>query len=377
MEKYIFDKTDANLIKYDGISLLEKNYIWDTSGQVQNVVDALKTQKVVNYLELEGNTLGVEAAKAIGEALESHPELQKALWKNLFTSRGRLEVPLALEHLCSGLIKAKAQLTVLDLSYNVLGPNGMSSLGTLMRSPVCYSLQELHLNNCGLGPLGGSMLSSALLALHSNAQKAGSPLQLRVFVCGHNCLQDFGATALARTFKALRTLEQIVLMHNDIRYEGVKYLADSFKANTHLKVINMNDNNFGVNGAAKMAEAFEETPFLREINLGDCLITTEGAYHIADSLEECNDDLAVIDLSFNDLTCDGGLVILSALQAKPKLTYLNLDGNCFGREGRALIIDLMAQSVNASALQPLDEDCSEAEHEDDDKEADEDDAFYA
>jgi len=51
---------------------------------VQDVVDALNKQTTVHYLNLDGNTLGVEAAKAIGEGLKRHPEFRKALWKNLF-----------------------------------------------------------------------------------------------------------------------------------------------------------------------------------------------------------------------------------------------------------------------------------------------------
>ena len=53
-------------------------------------------QKPLLYLELEGNTLGVEAAKEIGKSLESKPELVAALWKDLFTGRLKTEIPQAL-----------------------------------------------------------------------------------------------------------------------------------------------------------------------------------------------------------------------------------------------------------------------------------------
>lgn len=47
-------------------------------------------------LVLEGNTLGVEAAKAIAKALESQPSFQRALWKDAFTGRLKDEIPRAL-----------------------------------------------------------------------------------------------------------------------------------------------------------------------------------------------------------------------------------------------------------------------------------------
>lgn len=227
---------------------------------VKAVVEALNSQSIVHYLNLDGNTLGVEAAQAISEALRKHPEFRKALWKNLFTRRLVSEIPLALEHLGAGLIAAGAKLTVLDLSDNALGPNGMTGLEEFLRSPVCYSLQELYLNNCGLGPEGGRMLSVALIDLHKNAKEAGTPLQLRTFVAGRNRLENAGAKALSKTFKVLQTLEEITIPQNSIYHVGVAALANSFKQNPHLRVINMNDNTLGVRGAAKIAEVFEHTP---------------------------------------------------------------------------------------------------------------------
>lgn len=50
----------------------------------------------MQYLNLEGNTLGVDAAKAIAKCLESHSELKHALWKDLFTGRMKTEIPKAL-----------------------------------------------------------------------------------------------------------------------------------------------------------------------------------------------------------------------------------------------------------------------------------------
>lgn len=50
----------------------------------------------MEYLNLEGNTIGVGAAGAISEALERHSELKQALWKDMFTGRLKEEIPKAL-----------------------------------------------------------------------------------------------------------------------------------------------------------------------------------------------------------------------------------------------------------------------------------------
>lgn len=108
---------------------------------VKEVIDAINECKSLGYLNLEGNTLGVDAARAIGEALKKHPEFQKALFKDLFTGRMKTEIPPALQSMGAGMIAAGAHLTVFDCSDNALGPNGMTGLVELFRSPTCYSLQ--------------------------------------------------------------------------------------------------------------------------------------------------------------------------------------------------------------------------------------------
>lgn len=95
----------------------------------------------MQFLNLEGNTLGVEAAQGIAKALEKHPELREALWKDLFTGRMKTEIPLALKAMGEGMVTAGAQLTVLDCSDNALGPNGMTGLVDLLQSTACYTLQ--------------------------------------------------------------------------------------------------------------------------------------------------------------------------------------------------------------------------------------------
>lgn len=54
-------------------------------------------------------------------------------------------------------MKAGSGLVELDLSDNAFGPNGVVGLVALLKSPSCYTLQELRLNNNGLGIGGGKV----------------------------------------------------------------------------------------------------------------------------------------------------------------------------------------------------------------------------
>ena len=54
------------------------------------VIDAMDRCENMKDLKLEGNTLGVPAAKAIAVALRKHPEFERALWKDMFTGHNHV-----------------------------------------------------------------------------------------------------------------------------------------------------------------------------------------------------------------------------------------------------------------------------------------------
>lgn len=114
------------------------------------VVEAINRCQTLQVLNLEGNTLGVEAAKEIGLALKKKPTMKEVLCKDLFTGRMKTEIPVALQHLTGGMIEAGARLTVVDFSDNALGPNGMKGLVDFFKSSSAYSLQVRKFEKKGL-----------------------------------------------------------------------------------------------------------------------------------------------------------------------------------------------------------------------------------
>ncbi len=74
----------------------------------------------------------------------------------------------------------------------------MEGLVTLLRSPSCYSLQELRLNNTGCGVTGGRLLAKTLLECYHASASVGHPLALRVFVLGRSRQENEGAKALGK-----------------------------------------------------------------------------------------------------------------------------------------------------------------------------------
>lgn len=324
-------------------------------------MDAINSCKSLQFLELEGNTLGVEAAKHIAKALEKHPELKRALWKDLFTGRMKTEIPIALKSLGQGMITAGTHLTVLDCSDNALGPNGMTGLVDLIKSATCYSLEELKFNNCGLGIQGGKMLANALLECHKKGTAAGTPLKLKVFIAGRNRLENEGAKALAEVFRTVKTLEEIAMPQNGIYHVGISALSEALKENTNIRVLNLNDNTIGPIGANALADAFYCMQKLQEINFGDCLLKTKGALALADALQDEHKELEILNLGFNEIRSDGGFCIAAAMENKKLLKSLDINGNQFGKEGREQITEMIEKYGKSECLVELDEDQDEDE----------------
>lgn len=63
---------------------------------VADIVRQIEECEGLTTLQLSGNSFGVEATKAIGEALAKKRHFSRALWSDVFVSRLKSEIPQAL-----------------------------------------------------------------------------------------------------------------------------------------------------------------------------------------------------------------------------------------------------------------------------------------
>uniref|UniRef100_A0A4W4FEW6 Ran GTPase-activating protein 1 n=1 Tax=Electrophorus electricus TaxID=8005 RepID=A0A4W4FEW6_ELEEL len=337
----------------------------DNKQSVEKMVREIEEFSGLKALRLEGNTIGVEAAQAIAKALDSKKELERCYWSDMFTGRLRSEIPPSLKSLSSALMTSGAQITELDLSDNAFGPDGVKGIETLLRSPVCYTLRELRLNNCGMGIEGGMILASALSECYQQSRAAGFPLKLKVFVAGRNRLENDGATSLAHAFKSIGSLEMVHMPQNGINYPGITALATAFQHNPNLRVLNLNDNTFTKRGAVAMAQALRDLRNVQVINFGDCLVRSEGAIAIAAALREGLPVLRELNLSFGEISEAAALVVAKAVRDKVELVKLDLNGNCLGEDGCEALKEAMESMNLGGVLASLSEDEGEPDEDED------------
>ncbi|XP_071949839.1 ran GTPase-activating protein 1-like [Antedon mediterranea] len=357
---------EAKVDKINEVSFKGQSLKLDEAKDALPIVNAIEEAKDVQSLRLEGNTLGVEAAEAIAKALEKRPEFQRARWSDMFTGRLRSEIPPALRSLGGAIIKSSARLVELDLSDNAFGPDGVKAFKELLTSTACYSLQELRLNNNGLG-IGGKILAEALIECHKLSTQAGKPLELKVFICGRNRLENPCAIALAKAFKTLKSLEEIAMFQNGINHEGITALAESLAYNKNLKVINLNDNTFTAKGAISMAKSIKHLDKLEVINFGDCLVKSEGAEALADTLKNGVPALKELYLAFGEINSLAAVKIVESLYGKA-MEKLDLNGNCLGEDGIEEVKGTLEAADQLDILGSLSDDEGDDEEDDDDDE---------
>lgn len=317
----------------------------DNAQSVEQMVKEIGEFEGLRALRLEGNTIGVEAAQTIAKALENKSNLQCCHWSDMFTGRLRAEIPPALVSLGDALILAGARLKVLDLSDNAFGPDGVKGIEKLLKSAACHTLQELRLNNCGMGIGGGKILAAALSECHQQSSALGAPFKLKVFIAGRNRLENDGATALAQAFQLMGSLEEVHMPQNGINYPGVTALATAMQHNPQLRVLNLNDNTFTKKGAMAMAQALKHLRNVQVINFGDCLVRSEGASALAETVREGLPLLKELNLSFGEIMEEAALEVAQSVQHKDQFEKLDLNGNSLGEDGCKSLKQLM-ESIN-------------------------------
>uniref|UniRef100_A0A8C5B4C0 Ran GTPase activating protein 1 n=1 Tax=Gadus morhua TaxID=8049 RepID=A0A8C5B4C0_GADMO len=342
----------------------------DNAQSVEEIVKEIEEFQGLQALRLEGNTIGVEAAQAIAKALQTKSQFKCCYWSDMFTGRLRSEIPPALNSLGDALVTAGARLSVLDLSDNAFGPDGVKGIERLLKSRACHTLQELKLNNCGMGIGGGKILAAALTECHKKSSALGAPLRLKVFIAGRNRLENDGARALAQAFQLMGSLEEVHMPQNGINHPGVTALATAMQHNAGLRVLNLNDNTFTKRGAIAMAQALKHLRSVQVINFGDCLVRSEGAIAIAETVSEGLPILKELNLSFGEITEEAALALAHAVKSKTHLEKLDLNGNALGVEGCEALKEAMQSMKIGDLLGSLSDDEGEPEVDDDDDDDD-------
>jgi Ran GTPase-activating protein 1 len=367
-----------------------------TADDAKPIIDSIHANASATSITLSGNTFGTAACAAIADALASLKSLRSANLSDIFTTRLQTEVPPSIAEFTKALTGNTA-FEELNLSDNAVGKDGVAAFISLFKTNP--DLKHLHINNCGLGSRGATVLARGLVASQGFSDEhvrlaipslvddesvppssSSSPscdatvserkLALQTLVAGRNRLENIGASALARALHDVTSLTRLEIPQNGILPEGIAALSEALAKNTNLQELNLNDNTIKPAGAVALAAALTSLPNLRRLNLGDCMLGSQGVITIAKALASAGASrvLEVLDLSYCDIDDAAAKVLADAVRQQPNLLRLELNGNAIKAKGLEAINEALGDERD-DVLGSM----SENEDSDDDDEDDDDD----
>lgn len=292
---------------------------------------------VTEEIHLHGNTIGIEASRALGKVLSELKVLKVANFSDIFTGRSIEEIPDALTAICEGL-KNLTTLEEVNFNDNAFGERTVHPLVPLLMHN--RSIRVLKLDNNGLGPAAGNIVANALLESARLSKAAGTPSNLRVVICGRNRLEDGSASAFAEAFAAHGNLTKVRMVQNGIREEGFAALVRGLSRSPSLQYLSLRDNlgrNIGKDddpyeegerehGWHALAAALTHWKDLRYLDVSDCSMHPPGFTLLLQALERgVHERLVALVLNGSELdnTVYRNLHQVVA-KALPGLKYLSL-----------------------------------------------------
>ena len=257
---------------------VEAVYEAGNHGNLTAMLDDLARNQTLNYAEI---VVGPEriryAVGAIGfmvHACRSIYGINMSRFGVNHESVGLLAVPV------NAISDVSVQ--VLNLSFNVLGSDGMCSLQRLLAK--ASQLTHLDLNGCQIGGHGLRIFSGFLmcaqlvyLRLSDNDIKDGGVEEFAknlVFVptlewldLSQNALTDRSAIAFAAASPCLKNLRSLALRRNYIGDAGAGAITRALVDLIRLTHLMLDENEIGDWGASSLADHIRRTPSLRYVNL--------------------------------------------------------------------------------------------------------------
>ncbi|KAH3732179.1 NOD3 protein [Pelomyxa schiedti] len=257
---------------------LSDNFI-DSSGLT--LAKALRRNKTITHISLDGTGIGVLWSDSIGETLQVNTSiLEINLAKTKISDAGVLPIALAL--------KSSTSLTALNLSENQISSTGAMAIVEALQ--VNSSLKELDLSMNKVSDLGEALKNnSTLTKVNLNENHFGglgkcaiaAALALNTSVTYPPChLGERGNSGASMVADILRTssLSELDLSNNEYNADDMKLICDSLRSNSCLKKLDLRDH-----GARLIYELLQENFTISHINLAGNDISPGCAQWITES----------------------------------------------------------------------------------------------
>ena len=273
---------------------------------------ALKHNTEALALALEANHIGDEGAEFLGEALAENKVLK---YLNL---NGNMISGAGVVKLVDGL-KSNIALETLLLGANreAERDGGAEAIVTLLQTHPALkriSLAQFHFSIKQIKAISGAISTSKLEHVDFESCKLGPK----------------ATEALVEGLEAHTTLKTLNLGHNELK-QGVASVGKLLKKNTlkSLSLVNCHIHSAKRAESTRLfAEALAENTALEKLDYGNNMVGDEGARHFGEALKR-NKALRVLGLHSNSIGDEGLVALAEGIKGHPKLEHLALGFSFF------------------------------------------------
>lgn len=341
-----------------------ESLLLDTPGQIEPYIIAINNLPFLEEISFAGVSIGIWAAYPLAAALRNKKKLRRADFSNIFVKRAKSEIAPALDALVSAFLELP-NLESIDLGENALGPEVEWPLLRLVRNHT--PLQELRINNVGLGPQTGAAFARALGDLAKNKAAAvaaggiAAPPLRELHASRNRLRQDgddlFGMADWAVGLAAHPGLRALSFANNGVIKSGMDLLVSQGLARLReIEVLDLQDNTFTERGSTHraLANAVGGWPALRVLNLNDALLGSRGAALLIPALAAVQPSrLESLKLRQNNISPANTLALSGVLWRLPELREVQLRRNNIARddEGYRIISEALRERAERRGFQ--------------------------
>eukprot|EP01135_Chromosphaera_perkinsii_P008606 Nk52_evm48s1401 gene=Nk52_evmTU48s1401 len=295
MSKFHLKQEGGNAKRIPGNFVLPN--IMTGSKKMKNIEKEIKSGH-----KIKGKKKGDTAGKKATEDAKSKSQIHGSTAKEEKVDKEEAKFELILrgnslvgcsESICSMLQYGKGFLSVLNLSYNLIGEPGGHCLAQFLRLPLC-SLQTLGVQCCGLGKGGVECIMDALAVNRS----------LEGIDVGDNISDFYGmdpGIAIGKMLEQNTTLFRLFAGRNKFGSTGIFAITDGFKVNNSLQCLELPEVEFGAAGCRNLVLKLNQNGALQRLNLSNNGIPSRGCIDLA-ALLSCNSSMTHLNLNGNSIS---------------------------------------------------------------------------
>lgn len=192
---------------------------------ISTLCEALKFNKSIEILDLEGNAITSDGARALSLVLDSNTPLKTLnLKENQIGDKG-------VKHLADIILSGKnTHLEILNLSKNNIGSDGAKIYANSLMN-VTNNISEIFLNDNNIGNIG----ISPLLELCEKNQN------IKILRLENNGINDDGIWAISESLKRNTTLTRLYLALNSLTPTSYQAMIRTLMVNRTLEFVEFAD----------------------------------------------------------------------------------------------------------------------------------------